>query len=96
MQLLPVPPDMLDRLSEHRTIGKAPCAELEWLIAHGRLRRLAAGEQFIVRGQRLDESDLGLEIVLTGHFGIHVDRGAGLRKVMEWTAGDVSGCPFSA
>jgi signal transduction histidine kinase len=34
--------------------------------------------------------------VLEGHLTIHVDRGAGMHKVAEWRAGDVSGIlPFS-
>ncbi len=38
----------------------------------------------------------GLYVVLSGHFSIRVDRGAGPRKVMEWRGGDVSGVlPYS-
>jgi len=38
----------------------------------------------------------GLHIVLGGHFTIHVNSGAGPRKVMEWRAGDVTGLmPYS-
>ncbi len=39
---------------------------------------------------------MGLYIILSGHLTIHVDRGAGPVKVMEWHAGDVSGVlPYS-
>lgn len=77
-------------------VGSVPRAELEWLVAHGRLRRFEAGEYAIRAGQAVDEWDFGLEIVLAGRFAIHVDRGAGPRKVMEWEAGDISGVlPFS-
>jgi signal transduction histidine kinase len=39
---------------------------------------------------------LGLYIVLSGHLSIHVDRGAGPQKVMEWHGGDVTGLlPYS-
>src|SRR5262249_55184305 len=38
----------------------------------------------------------GLHVVLSGHLSIHVDRGAGRRKVMEWHGGDVTGLmPYS-
>jgi len=38
----------------------------------------------------------GLHVVLDGYLTIHVDRGAGPRKVMEWRAGDVTGMmPYS-
>ena len=30
--------------------------------------------------------------MLSGHIAIFVDRGAGRHKVMEWRAGDVTGC----
>src|SRR5437867_11480564 len=38
----------------------------------------------------------GLHVVLSGHLSIHVDRGAGRRKIMEWRGGDVTGLmPYS-
>src|SRR5215831_15069179 len=38
----------------------------------------------------------GLHIVLSGYLSIHVDHGAGRRKVMEWRDGDVTGLmPYS-
>jgi signal transduction histidine kinase len=96
MRLEPATPDVLDRLARHRTMSRVPRAELEWLVAHGRLRRLEPGESFVRKGQRIDETTMGLEIILSGHFAIYVDRGTGPRKVMEWQAGDVSGyLPFS-
>ena len=33
----------------------------------------------------------GLYVVLSGRLSIHVDRGAGPRKVMEWQGGDITG-----
>ena len=96
MRVEPATDALLDRLAQHRLIGRAPRAELEWLIAHGQLRRYDAGDYIVRGGQKVDETGLGLEIVLTGHFAIHVDRGAGPRKVMEWHGGDVTGVlPFS-
>ena len=90
------PPEIVDRLREHRTVGGAPDAELRWLAAHGRIRKAEPGEYIARTGQTLGEFDIGVEIVLSGRYAIHVDRGAGLRKVMEWQAGDVTGLlPFS-
>jgi signal transduction histidine kinase len=38
----------------------------------------------------------GLHVVLDGHLTIHVDRGTGRRKIMEWRGGDVTGLmPYS-
>ena len=96
MQFEPPPPGTLERLMEHRTIGRAPRHELEWLVAHGRMRLFDAGEYVARKGQTIEETGFGLEIVLAGHFAIWVDRGAGPKKVMEWQGGDISGVlPFS-
>ncbi|HUP53696.1 MAG TPA: ATP-binding protein [Longimicrobiales bacterium] len=90
------PPDIVDRLREHRTIGGAPLAELEWLAAHGRIRKLEPGDYVARQGQRVEDGHFGLEIVLSGRFAIYRDHGAGARKVMEWQGGDVTGVlPFS-
>jgi signal transduction histidine kinase len=96
VRLEPPPPDIVDRLAEHRTIGRAPRKELEWLAAHGRLKRFEAGEYMARTGTTIEESAVGLEIVLSGHFAIYIDRGRARRKVLEWQGGDVAGIlPFS-
>jgi signal transduction histidine kinase len=96
MNLAAPPPDIVDRLGQHRTVGGVPRSELEWLAAHGRVRTAEPGEYIGRKGQTFDEWPFGLEILLSGRMAIHVDRGAGLRKVMEWQAGDVTGVlPFS-
>jgi len=96
MQLLPATPELLDRLVNHRALGRVPVAELQWLLAHGQLRRVEPGDHYVRKGEPLEANGLGLEIVLSGHFAIRVDRGGGPRTVMEWHAGDVSGVlPFS-
>ncbi|MEQ1693001.1 MAG: ATP-binding protein [Gemmatimonas sp.] len=83
---------LMKRLAQHRALGAAPANEHAWLIAHGTFRRLAAGETLLKRGV----SAPMLNIVLSGHLAIRVDRGAGLHKIIEWGAGDVSGLlPFS-
>ena len=96
MRLEPPPPDIIDRLREHRTVGSAPLPELEWLVAHGQLRRAEPGEYMTRKGQKVEDGELGLEIVLRGSLSTLADRGAGPRKVMDWHAGDVTGIlPFS-
>jgi signal transduction histidine kinase len=84
--------DLIDRLSQHRTLGAAPRAELEWLAAHGSIRRLNAGEVLSVKGRPVE----GLYILLAGRLALFVDRGAGLDKIVEWHEGDVAGLlPYS-
>lgn len=81
-----------DRLSTHRTLGGAPRAELEWLAAHGEIRRVASGEALALAGEPIE----GMFVLLSGHTSIRVDKGAGPRKVMEWHGGDVTGLlPYS-
>ena len=84
--------ELIDLLSQHRTLGAAPRAELEWLVDHGTLRTLAPGDILSAKGAPVE----GMFIVLSGHVAIYVDRGAGLNKVTEWRAGDVTGVlPYS-
>ena len=84
--------NLIDRLAEHRTVGASPREELEWLAAHGSLRRLDEGEILSAKGAPVT----GLFVVLTGHIAIFVDRGAGRHKLLEWRAGDVAGLlPYS-
>ncbi len=84
--------DLIDRLSEHRTLGGAPRSELEWLAAHGTMRRLNTGEVLSVKGVPVE----ALYIILSGRLALFVDRGAGLNKIMEWRGGDVAGLlPYS-
>ena len=82
----------MDRLAGHKTLGAAPKEELEWLAAHGSLRRLGAGEVLSHKGVPVE----GLYVVLSGHVTLYVDRGAGPQKMIEWRTGDVSGMlPYS-
>ena len=83
---------LLDRLAEHRLLSGAPPEQLAWLAARGRLVQLEAGTVLTPKTGPV----LGLYIVLSGHLSIHIDRGAGPHKVMEWGAGDVTGLlPYS-
>ena len=84
--------DLIDRLSEHKTLKAMPRAELEWLAAHGFLRELGAGEALSVKGREVE----ALYIILSGRLALFLDRGAGLNKVIEWHAGDIAGMlPYS-
>ena len=88
----PAEADLVDRLAAHQTIGAAPREELTWLAAHGSLRQLNTGDVLTPKNAPVE----GLFVVLSGCIAIFVDRGAGLRKVMEWRGGDVTGLlPYS-
>jgi len=83
----------VERLRNHPVIGAAPLPELEWVAAHGYLRRFTAGEYVIRKGQ--DRGINGMWVILTGHLALYVDRG-GRRKLAEWHDGEVSGVlPYS-
>jgi signal transduction histidine kinase len=83
---------LLTRLAKHRALGTAPANEHAWLAEHGILRAFAVGEVLTRKGA----SATSLQIMLTGHVVIRVDRGAGSHKIFEWLAGDVGGLmPYS-
>jgi signal transduction histidine kinase len=85
-------PLIQDRLAAHRLLVGAPRDQLAWLAARGRLVHLETGVVLTPKTGPV----LGLYIVLSGHLSIHIDRGAGPHKVMEWRAGDVTGLlPYS-
>jgi len=87
-----MPDTLLDRLSSHRTLAAVPRPQLEWLAAVGQPRTLDVGEILTPGGGPVK----GLYVILSGHFSIRVDRGAGPRIVMEWHGGDVTGLlPYS-
>jgi signal transduction histidine kinase len=84
--------DLLERLMAHRTIGKAPRAELEWLIAHGTLERYEPGLMIARKGEPVE----ALHILLEGRVAHFMDQGGTWRKVMEWEGGDATGLlPYS-
>jgi signal transduction histidine kinase len=83
---------ILDRLSAHRLLAAAPPDQLAWLAARGRLETLEPGAVLSAKGSPVR----GLFIILSGHLTIHIDRGAGPHKAMEWRGGDVTGVlPYS-
>jgi len=84
--------ELVTVLANHRTIGKAPRQELEWIAAHGTLRQLQPGDVVAAKMEVVD----ALYILLSGRLSHHLDRGAGRRKVMEWVGGEVTGVlPYS-
>lgn len=83
---------LVQRLRDHATIGNAPVWELEWLAGHGKLLSLEKDDVIARPGERIDH----LYVVLSGLVAHHLERPYGLRKVMEWHGGDVTGLlPYS-
>ena len=84
--------ELINQLAEHRTLHAAPRPELEWLAAHGAIRKLNTGDVVSAKGHPVE----ALYIVLSGRLALFVDRGAGLNKIIEWREGDVAGLlPYS-
>jgi signal transduction histidine kinase len=84
--------DLVERLANHKTVGGAPRRELEWLAAHGTVRRLEVGDALSVKGTLVE----GLFVMLSGRISLFIDRGAGPYKLFEWRGGDVGGVlPYS-
>jgi signal transduction histidine kinase len=90
---VPVPIDeIVERLTQHRTLGDVPVQELRWLAEHGVLVRFEAGTTPIRKDQPIHFA----HIVLSGHFCFYVDRPGARVKVADWRGGDVSGVlPYS-
>jgi signal transduction histidine kinase len=85
-------PSLVERLSAHRTLAAVPQHEMMWVARHGVVRHLDSGVILTPKQGPVE----GLHIVLSGYLTIHVDHGAGPRKIMEWRAGDVTGLmPYS-
>jgi len=84
--------EVLALLAAHRMIGGAPREELEWLIAHGELRRLGAGELVGAPGMEANE----MIVIITGRITVYQNRHGSRRKLAEWHTGEVSGVfPYS-
>jgi signal transduction histidine kinase len=95
-------PSTLERLVALPPLAAVPRVQLEWLVAHGDVRRFADGD--IVYSNEHPEAishpetgEPGLVVVLAGHLSVRrVDRGGGGRQVRELTPGVVSGLlPYS-
>jgi signal transduction histidine kinase len=84
--------DLVDRLAALPHLADIPREELQWLVAHGQREVYEIGAVVGPKGQAIDK----LHVVLSGHIGIRVDRGAGPRRVADWHTGDVTGMlPYS-
>lgn len=84
--------EIVEKLVAHRTVGRAPRHELEWIASHGRLRLIEQGEMIFRSNEIVD----GLYIIFAGKVALYVQRGTGVRKMMEWGPGEVSGTlPYS-
>jgi signal transduction histidine kinase len=84
--------DLVDRLLAHKLFGGAPREELRWLAEHGELRRYQAGDLIASPAAPIE----GMYVVFSGRLSVHVNRGAGPRRVMEWQGGEVTGVlPYS-
>lgn len=85
-------PPLVERLRALPFMAELPPEESEWLVENGRLKVYEAGAVVAPRGERLRH----LFILLSGSLAVRVDRGTGLRRVMEWRVGDVTGMlPYS-
>ena len=86
------PAPLMTRLAQHRALGAAPAREHQWLVDHGTLRTLAAGDILARKG----EQATSLLVLFTGRIVIRIDRGAGSHALIEQKGGDVTGeLPFS-
>ncbi len=84
--------DLIERLSHHKTVGNAPKDELEWLATHGHLQHFSAGQTVSTAARPVG----GMYIILSGRVAIHLLRGTVRHKMIEWSAGDVTGLlPYS-
>ena len=79
--------DLVDRMAELPSLAEIPRVELEWIVAHGDFELREAGKVMAPKGKRIEN----LWIILSGRISVHVDRGVGPRRVIEWHAGDVTG-----
>src|SRR5215471_2438871 len=84
--------DIVDRLAQHKLLVGVPREELEWLAAHGTLRKFGPGEQLSTKGAPV----AGMFVMFSGRYALFVDRGAGPQKMTEWGGEEVTGAlPYS-
>lgn len=83
--------ELIERLTQHKTLGAVPREELMWLAEHSEFRRFAVGEMISHKGEPVE----GMYVILSGRLALLADRGGGPSKIAEWGAGDVTGMlPF--
>ncbi len=84
--------ELVDRLASHRTLGGAPREELEWIATHGNFVHMEAGQ---IVARKNDPADF-MFIQLSGRTTAAIDRGSGMRYMLETRGGDVTArLPFS-
>lgn len=84
--------ELIERLTQHKTLGAVSREELMWLAEHSEFRRFAVGEMISHKGEPVE----GMYVILSGRLALLADRGGGPSKIAEWGAGDVTGMlPFS-
>ncbi len=84
--------EIMRKLLAHRMLGSAPRPELEWMVAHGELRRMDQGDLVGGVGEEVNE----LIVLLSGRITVFQNRLGSRRKVAEWHAGEVTGLyPYS-
>src|SRR5687767_13004785 len=85
-------PSLIERLAALPALASIPRAQLEWLAAHGEIRRYQQGDLVVTKGEPIRD----LTIILSGRISIRLDRSGIARIVKEWKTGDVSGyLPYS-
>ncbi len=84
--------NLVERLRNVPAMSDLPREELEWLVQNGSLDVYEAGAVVAAEGKPVGN----LFIIVSGRVAVWVDRGNGLRRVMEWRAGEVTGMvPYS-
>ena len=84
--------EIVDRLATHKVLVGLPGAELEWLAAHGELRRLKVGDVAQRKGDPVD----AMFILFSGLVSMYLERGTGRRHLLDTGGDDISGLlPFS-
>jgi signal transduction histidine kinase len=84
--------ELIERLTQHKTLGAVPREELMWLAEHSEFRSCAVGEMISHKGEPVE----GMYVILSGRLALFVDRGGGASKMAEWGGGEVTGMlPFS-
>jgi signal transduction histidine kinase len=88
---LPATP-LLERLAALPSLTSVPHEQLEWLVAHGQVKRFERGDVLYSH----DSPPPGCYVVLSGRISVRIVRDGMARTVNELGAGDISGrLPFS-
>jgi signal transduction histidine kinase len=83
---------VVDQLASLALFASVPRAELEWLIARGKVVDPPAGTRYRETGARVEE----MAILLVGRMGFYATREGGSRKLLEANPGFVLGAiPYS-